>query len=174
MADHWEEVRNVLDVLAYIVKDSDPDGLEFYFTISTDYKRSTNPRELLKLLHGKCHIGSTDINLRLNEIIDKYRAKLDKYKAKLEHGSSKISTFLHIDHGVRPLNLYILTDGIWEAQSRPDTIIINLVQKLLKLDKTRQQVGIQFISFGNNPIGLDRMRKLDSELGEGRKEEEWL
>jgi hypothetical protein len=167
MAEHWDTLHNVLDVLAYIVKDGDPDGPELFFTISSQWKRSKNTTGLLELLHNKSHKGATDITLRLNNIIDKYKTKLDQ-------GPSLISSFLKREKGIRPLSLYILTNGIWEDKSKPDTLIINLVQKLLKLEKTRQQVGIQFVSFGNDTRGLERMRKLDSELGEGRREEDWL
>jgi hypothetical protein len=61
--------------------------------------------------------------------------------------------------------LYILTDGIWEPNCDAAGPIKNLVNKLNKLDKGRVQVGIQFISFGNNPEALDRLDILDSGLG---------
>ena len=167
MEEHWEKVCNVLDVLAYIVKDLESERVELYFTISTQNKTSTTTMALLDPLYSKSHKGCTDINLRLNEIID-------KYKTKLEHSPSKILSYLKKEQSIRPLNLYILTDGVWETQSRPDSLIISLVDKLIKHDKTRQQVGIQFISFGSHPLGLDRMRKLESELRGNREEEKWL
>ncbi len=167
MKEHWEKVCNVLDVLAYIVKDLESERVELYFTISTQNKTSSTTTALLELLYGKSHEGCTDINLRLNEIID-------KYKNKLEQKPSKVLSYMKKEQNVRPLNLYILTDGVWETQSRPDSLITNLVDKLLKHDKTRQQVGIQFISFGSDPLGLERMRKLDSELGRDRNEDKWL
>jgi hypothetical protein len=167
MTEHWDTVRNVLDVLVHIVKDGDPDGPELYFTISRQWKRSKKTAALLELLQNKSHRGATDITLHLNELIETYKDKLD-------HGPSFISSILRREKGVRPLSLYILTNGIWEERSKPDALIIMLVQKLLKIDKTRHQVGIQFISFGNDLRGLERMRKLDMELGEGRDPENWL
>jgi hypothetical protein len=75
---------------------------------------------------------------------------------------------------VRRLNLYILTNGIWEDKSTGKIPIVNFAQKLMKLGMIKGQVGIQFISFGNNPAGLERMRVLDSELGRGRNKDKWL
>lgn len=63
------------------------------------------------------------------------------------------------------MNLYILTNGIWEPNCDAAGPIKNLVNKLNKLDKGRLQVGIQFISFGNNAEAIDRLNILDSGLG---------
>jgi hypothetical protein len=171
MAPYWEQVKVVLEALSYIVKDCDPDGTELYFTISSQYRKDQNTTKLLKMLINKSLKGLTDIDLRLNEILEKYKAKLDE-------PSSWISSIRGIAKKepkvVRPLNLYILTNGVWESQSTGETPIINLAQKLIQLGKIKSQVGIQFISFGDNPVGLERMRKLDSGLGRGRKKEEWL
>jgi hypothetical protein len=171
MKPYWDRVNVVVEALSYIVKDCDPDGTELYFTISSQYRKDRNTTGLLNMLHGKSLKGATDIDHRLNEILEKYKAKLDER-------SSWISSIRSIAKKepkvVRPLNLYILTNGIWEDKSTGETTIVNFAQKLKKLGKIRNQVGIQFISFGNNLIGLERMRILDSELGRGRKKDEWL
>jgi hypothetical protein len=171
MAPYWDQVKVVLEALSYIVKDCDPDGTELYFTISSQYRRDQNTTGLLKMLNNKSLKGSTDIDLRLNEILEKYKVKLDERSSWM---SSIRSIAKKEPKVVRPLNLYILTNGIWESQSTGETPIVNFVQKLLKLGKIKSQVGIQFISFGDNAIGLERMRKLDSKLGRGRKKEDWL
>jgi hypothetical protein len=62
------------------------------------------------------------------------------------------------------MNLYILTDGVWEAKTNVEATIRNLVQTLNEVGKTRLQIGIQFISFGHNANALARMDRLDSGL----------
>ena len=171
MAPYWEQVKIVLEALSYIVKDCDPDGTELYFTICRQYRKDQNTTKLLKMLTNKRLRGSTDIDFRLNEILEKYKSRFDEPSSLM---SSIRSIAKKEPKVVRPLNLYILTNGVWESQSTGETPIVNLAQKLIKLGKIKSQVGIQFISFGDNPVGLEKMRKLDSGLGKGRRKGEWL
>jgi hypothetical protein len=161
MRAHWEDVKLVLEALSYIVKDCDPDGTELYFTTSKDHKRDRHTSGLLYMLNGRMPNGITDIDHRLNEILEKYKSKLDTKPSLI---SSVISKAKNEPIGPRPLNIYVLTDGMWESESTGETTIINFVQKLVKLGKPKSQVGIQFISFGNNPKGLQKMEFLDSKL----------
>lgn len=66
----------------------------------------------------------------------------------------------------KPLSLYILTDGVWEGKSDPRKPIQKLVQTLVGWRMDKAQVGIQFINFGNDPVGLQRLQYLDFELGQ--------
>jgi hypothetical protein len=171
MKPYWDQVKVVVEALSYIVKYCDTDGIELYFTISSQYRKDRNTTRLLNMLNGKSLAGVTDIDYRLNEILEEYRAKFDER-------SSWISSIRSIAKKgkkvARPLTLYILTNGIWEDKSTGEIPIVNFAQKLKKLGMIKGQVGIQFISFGNNPVGLERMRILDSELGRGRIRDEWL
>ena len=67
---------------------------------------------------------------------------------------------------VRPLSIYILTDGVWQGGGNPEVPMLGLVETLKNYNLTRNQVGIQFISFGDDAGGLERMHDLD-EMSKG-------
>ena len=155
MEPHWEWLIKVFEALTYILKDVDPNGLDLSFTICREtLKKTKRTTSLVELVKSRSELlkGTTDMNLRLSEILDTYQTELEKPK-----------TFLR--KSVLPMNLYILTDGIWEPNCDPAGPITNLVNKLNKLHKGRVQVGIQFISFGNNAGAINRLNILDSGLG---------
>lgn len=156
MVKHWDNVTNVVEGLSYILKDADKDGLDLYFTIAEqsalEKKHTTLLVRLVEHHRQRDRDARTEINFRLNQILDKYKAKLDRSNSRWPRKPLK------------PLSLYILTDGIWEAECKPEIPIKNVVQKLSDLRKDREQIGIQFISFGNDPVGMERLRYLDDDL----------
>jgi hypothetical protein len=155
MEPHWEWLIKVFEALTYILKDVDPNGLDLFFTNCREtLKKTEKTSSLVNMVKSRSELlkGTTDINLRLSEILDTYQTELEKPK-----------TFWR--KSVLPMNLYILTDGIWEPNCDAAGPITNLVNKLNKLHKGRVQVGIQFISFGNNAEAIDRLNILDSGLG---------
>jgi len=66
---------------------------------------------------------------------------------------------------VKSMVVYVLTDGAWSKGSDAKTPIESLVNTLVRLEKQRYQVGIQFIRFGNDPDGQRMLKYLDSGLG---------
>lgn len=169
MASHRKEVEIVFEALSYIVKECDPDGTDLYFTVSGKHRKSSHTTPLLQLLHNKSYKGSTDINYRLDQI-------LDNYKAKLEQSSRKSFRFIMSmkPKVINPMNIYILTNGDWEENSTGESAIANLVQTLIYHGMDRSQVGIQLISFGNDLIGLKKMRFLANGLKKEQKTQYWL
>jgi hypothetical protein len=101
---------------------------------------------------------------RLGKILEPYRAELPKaleptrHKHFLRHWSSK----------GRSICIYVFTDGVWQGGLRPlggvDEPIRIFVDRLKELGLLDTQVGIQFIRFGNDKRGMERLRKLDSDL----------
>lgn len=47
MKVHEAEVKRILDILAYLDKNSNPDGLELYFTCSKQHFKEKNPSKLV-------------------------------------------------------------------------------------------------------------------------------
>jgi len=161
MKPHWNKsndspgVVKVFEALSYLVKETDDDGIDLLFTVSGDRvsdRKST--KKLVQLVKEREHKGDTDINLRLNRLFEDYKAEFEKKKSRFSKDLKK----------VKPLSLYILTNGVWEKGSDLSEIIRLLVKRLEDIGKTREQVGIEFISFGADPVGLGRMEYLDSEL----------
>jgi len=155
MKPYWKSLTRVVEALTYILKYVNPNGLDLSFTICGEtLKKNPKATSLVNMVKSRSELlkGTTDMNLRLSEILETYQTELEKPK-----------TFLR--KSVLPMNLYILTDGIWEPNCDAAGPITNLVNKLNKLHKGRVQVGIQFISFGNNAEAIDRLNILDSGLG---------
>lgn len=148
-------MTKVIEGLSYILKDADKNGLDLYFTISEQFtneeKHTSSLVRLVERHKQNDPDASTEINFRLNQILDKYKAKLD-------------SNGWWPKKPPKPLSLYILTNGVWEAECKPEIPIKNVVQKLQDLRKDREQIGIQFISFGNDIVGMERLRHLDDDL----------
>lgn len=154
MEPHWEWLIKVVEALTYILKEVDPNGLDLSFTVCSEKLTTKRTTSLVELVESRSKLlkGSTDMKLRLSGILDTYQTELEKPK-----------TFFR--NSVLPMNLYVLTDGIWEPNCDAAGPITNLVNKLNKLHKGRVQVGIQFISFGNNAEAIHRLNILDSGLG---------
>ncbi|KUJ17135.1 kinase-like protein [Mollisia scopiformis] len=154
MKAHKVEVKRILDLLAYLVKDSDPDGIELYFTCSKQQIKAKEPSKLVARFENNQPAGLTDIRTRLTAVIDDFIKGLGRGWLKRKFKP------------VRSLNIYVLTDGIWQPTTDLTSPIRRLVEKLNELENGQYQVGIQFISFGNRDFALERLNQLDDDLGE--------
>ena len=166
MKDHWSEVNDVFELLAYMVKETDPDGIELYFTNSDGKKKSKTTTELVQIVCDKFPNGNSNVKNRLDLILQGHLAKLHEYQAKLRRRKSFIpwSKMLGLPTAPLPLNIYILTDGVWQGQCDPSPMIRSTAQYLDENLYFKQQVGIQFIRFGDDPRGKRRLEFLDSGL----------
>lgn len=149
-------VQDVFEALSYIVKEVDPNGFDLWFTGPgtplKNQKRTTDPSRIVEY---RILQGTTDINNKLEKIFDDYLEALKKPKTGMLAKFSK---------AVKPLSLYVLTDGVWEQDCNPRHLVETFVNQLEGLGKVKGKVGIEFISFGEDPVGLDRMELLDSGL----------
>lgn len=157
MTQYWNELTKLIEILTYLVKRYDSDGVEMYYTISNGKPIiGSKATTFIKSLGKVKTSGLTDIGLLLNKILVKYHSKLRQaYRAVPERTSNT-----QID--LKPLSLYVLTDGVWQPECDAKAQIRTLVHGLTDLKiSDKRQVGIQFISFGNNELGLKRMKELD-------------
>jgi hypothetical protein len=157
MRPYWSDVTSVLHVLAYMLKGCDKDGMDLYFTISTSKYNSKNSTGLLHPIEGKSLQSTSDIGSRLSSILHGYETALR------HHETKRWSLFG--PKVMKPLNVYILTDAVWQPQSDAAGPIISMVETLVDLRYPRKQVGIQFIQFGKNPNCTRKLERLDSGLG---------
>ena len=158
MGRHWKEVRDVFAHLAYIVKDADPDGIELLFTISSDARRSKHTTPLLDLLDSTGPQGASNIRSQLSEVLKEYQARLKGQKP------SRWSRHRHSPGRVRRQTLYVFTDGVWQPDCDVTEMIKHLVDCLKEHNLYREQFGIQFIRFGDDPEGIQRLEHLDAGL----------
>lgn len=163
MQKHWNRVILVFYVLAYLLKDSDPDGMDLLYTVSVDKQKSKKPDRLREHLRTVSCGGRSDIGLRLGAILHEYAKNL-QVGAKPQ----RIFGISRKKKQTRPMNLYILTDAVWQPHSDVVKPIRTLIRKLDELGLPEYQVGIQFILFGQNQEGINRLEHLDSGLESSR------
>jgi hypothetical protein len=162
MDQYWDKVIDVFSILAYIVKESDPDGIDLYFTMSPPRERHNGKRtsKLEKIVRDRKPRGKSDIRVALDSILNDYTGRLGIQKARRRG----LARFAPQEKDLRPLNLYVLTDGVWQDRCDAVPPIRRLVDRLIELNMDEKQIGIQFISFGDDPRGLARLDVLDSDL----------
>ena len=161
MRPYRKEVFDLFGLLGYMVKGTDPDGIELRFTMSRDRgarARDTGP--LLRTLDTAPFSGESNIRTQLGEILQDYHAKLRDQKQTRWLFGKVLSP-----RPIRRQNIYILTDGVWQPGCDPTDLIRKLVNGLEKYSMEREQFGIQFIRFGDNAEGISRLNQLDSGLG---------
>lgn len=156
MAFHWDKVRDLFEVLSYMLKSKDPNGLDLMFTVSDgQIYNSSRTTPLCDIVASKHPHGLSNIASGLNKILYSYSQSFGS-----QGGYSS--------EMVRPLNVYILTDGVWQPQCDAKPPIQFIVKKLEEHMSPEDQIGLQFISFGDNREGLLRLQYLDSGLGLAR------
>jgi hypothetical protein len=160
MSQHWNKLISVVSVLAYLLKYTDDDGMDLYFSISQDKHNAKTSSELVQKLRGKARKGTSDIGSRLSTILHRYQTYLQEPVSNRRSLLGKVKPKLK-----KALNVYILTDAIWQPHSDATEPIASLITMLKKSDYPRKQVGIQFIRFGDDPGGIDKLEHLDSGLG---------
>ena len=164
MQRYWEEATRLLGLLAYMAKDADPDGIDLYFTISTSPHKSRHSQPLMKAMQDRVPVGQTDIKLRLGSILQDYQQRLQDQRTSSSISRRGPLSFIPLSKkAVRKMNVYILTTGDWQPLSSEaaEAHIRSLVEKLQALSYPSDQVGLQFISFGDSTQGLSTLQRLD-------------
>jgi hypothetical protein len=152
MQEHWLQVLKAFEVLAYLVKDADPDRVELYFTNSDLSSQHKSRPKLLRLLQSVQTKGQGGMELSLSRILDRCirPGLLNPMLGRIKRGS----------------NIYVLTDGIWNGEDETLCGIDEAIMRIAANMTTRNSIGIQFIQFGDNQIGTRRLQLLDDRLGQ--------
>ena len=69
---------------------------------------------------------------------------------------------------LRKLIVFVLTDGAWKKNSDPRGVLNRLGEVLNGLERPADQVGIQFVQYGNDAEGTRRLNALASGVGMSR------
>jgi len=163
MERHRQEVKALFGILAYMVKGSDPDGIELYFTVSSERHKSKkgSTKELTSILEYHKYEGDSNIRSSLKFIVQNYK---DRLKMPVRRASSWWGLRGRSAESVRNQTVYVFTDGNWQPNSDPTEIIADLVGDLKEHKVLKEEFGIQFISFGNDRDGLAMLERLDRGL----------
>jgi hypothetical protein len=152
MRDRWNDVVKCVDMLGYELKHFGRGGIEICFTFSSVKKKHRNTTPLVKLVERLLPPNPSTGRLPDTNIYSSLGSLLDGYRGLIETGRT-----------VRKQIIYVLTDGKWQPYSPQSLVqsIRNLVDSLNKMPSPMDQIGIQFIQFGNDPEATKLLQDLD-------------
>jgi len=164
------EVADYVYVLSYMVKRLDKDGIDlYYFNSSQSVERAKNSTKLETHVRGHKFSGVSSPENSLVKKLDAYSKKVEAFVSGIPEDQShgwKSHLPLALSKAPKlpaPLSVYVLTDGVWQLGGHEDLekTIRDLIKNLRAAKCKRKQIGIQFIRFGNNPAGIERLNALD-------------
>lgn len=154
MQQHNDAVALLLELLVYIVKDSDPDGVDLFFAGSQTSARSKKVEKVSDTFDQVKFKGKPEMVSAMKKILGPF--------LEARHKGPPRGLFRKPQ---RPMTCYVLTDGNWDSWQAVKDTLIDFVGKLNEsgIDE-RGFFGFQFISFGDNADNLAFLEHLDSEL----------
>jgi hypothetical protein len=164
MQPHWNLLIELVRMMAHELKSFDHDGMELRFMSSQKGWTSTKSTTLTKELQNHIRKGKSDINKVLGILLYDYTTKLRVHTQKLRQYQSTSgvkSIMRRKPPRVKPLYIYILTDGKWEDGDDATKMIRETAMHLKKDNHSRRQLGIEIIRFGNDPDSKARLKALD-------------
>ena len=161
MKQYIPELKSVLSLLAYMVKKSDKDGLDIFFTQSSKKVNSQKSSKLLTAIDQEIFRGITDMRGRLQSLCQEHINKFGKLitPPRSFFGRQPAS------QPQRPLSFYILTDAKWQPTDVGAFIKKDLVQSMIAKGCPKEHVAIQFIRFGHDQASIKKLDELDHGLG---------
>ena len=141
MAQHWKEATACVRLLAYLLKTTDPDGIDLYFLGCSRYQLQSH--------------FSTRVDGIMREVVPDKRGDLGEALRKFvdfrrEVASDSKRTMK--TKAQRPLSVYILTDGkapVFGRESGAESFQ-DIADILRSTERPRAHLGLQFIQFGND------------------------
>lgn len=168
---HESGVADYIDLLGYMVKSYDPDGIDLHYFHSREViKRCKEVKRLVSSVNGKKFEGLSNPQGTLRGILEAYTRKLKAYTTESADYRKRIRRMSKLFSAApklpNPLSVYVLTDGVWESPDSAggeyiDDTIKELIEALRSAGCKRVQVGIQFIRFGSHTYGVERLEALD-------------
>ena len=161
MKQYSKQVQRVIELLAYMVKKSDKDGLDIYFTQSVKKVNSQKSSRLSTSIQQEQFRGITDMRGRLQSLCQEH---INKFGESITPPRS----FFGRQPGPqpqRPLSFYILTDAKWQPTDVGAFIKKDLVQSMIDKRCPKEHVAIQFIRFGSDQACIKKLDELDHGLG---------
>ncbi|KAK5659026.1 hypothetical protein OQA88_1113 [Cercophora sp. LCS_1] len=164
MRDHWREAEFVLVTLAMNIGALDDDGVDLLFTRSAGC--------------NKRNAKGTAIEKTFSEAMRKAAVPEDSggprhshvlFATEMEPALAQILRDYRKDRS-KKLTVIILTTGVWTQNEGSDDVEQLLAQEIrdtseaLENYKKERWLTVQFVSFGQDPVGLKRLNDLDDEF----------
>jgi hypothetical protein len=159
MRRYWPEAEELMETLMMKVKYVDEDGVDFYVTDNTVSKLGTNDKAKVMKAMTEAAPGPTAMNTDMNAALGRiFQERLGKLESAKRYGQTP-----------RKMTLVVLTDGTWKGtlgEYQVDDKIVAFVKQtdaiFGKLEE--RPCTIEFIQFGDDPQGRERLRRLDDDL----------
>lgn len=169
MSPYWHTdeggVVSLAKVLAYLVKESDKDGLDLFFTCTQRHHNVSSATAMEENLLRKPidTVATSNMATSLGRITLEYARRLHKER----HKAEKWKTPFTKRTALKPLSIYVFTDAVWQPDCHVGRVIAALAKTVKELEFPDEQVGIQFIRFGSDPVCTSKLRDLDDGVGLG-------
>jgi hypothetical protein len=149
MKPYWSQVRLTLETLAYVVKSFDQDGMELMFSNSSKKAQHKNRGSMLNSFNKITPTGQRGMTLALQEILNQCDADTTPLAKQFRRRRNK------------GFSVYVLTDGVWEGREDASSRLCKVINYAMTKLTTTVDIGIQFIQFGNDALGTERLKRLD-------------
>jgi hypothetical protein len=163
---HKPEVISLVKLMAHELKGCDANGMDLYFMVSPKcIKKKKDSTPIINHLENHVFSGKSDITHPLKRLLDDYEAEIVNYNQRLRRytsasGLKKIILEKRLNP-IKPLNIYILTNGECALAHDASELIGSTTQYLHKYHHSRRQLGIEIIRFGDDQIARAELKKLD-------------
>ena len=155
LKEHWREVQGLFEILSYMVKKRDPDGIDLYFTTSNEKHNAKKTSKLSRQLEKRQPHGTSDMERSLRFIIEKYREPHKRARRLfLEPNKQRPKEEC-------PRTLYILTDSKWPPVASK---IDSMVREFNRDKPSFQPWLFQFIQFGHGADDTCQLEGLPSDI----------
>lgn len=176
MAPHWTQASKLIHILAWRALGYDENGMgewpHKYGVIETS----------IDMLYIELYFTNPDTKVSVKQNPEQDLKEFDEAMSNGEpqddtprHESGIISALMRILASYsdalhkKPVTILILTDGIWAGipDKNVDTFIKSHIE-VLRLGNAghSRPVTFQFIRFGDDPAGMERLRRLDDDMKE--------
>lgn len=160
MKQYKEKIERLISLLAYMVKKSDKDGLDLFFTQTVTKVNSQKSSKISTSIYQERFIGISDMRGRLQSILQDHISKFGTF-----HQPPKpLFGRQPPPQPQKPLSFYILTDAKWQPNDVRG-LVKDVVKSMIAKKCPKEHIAIQFIRFGEDEASKQKLDELDHGLG---------
>jgi hypothetical protein len=166
MKNHKPEIISLVRLMAHELKSCDANGMDLYFMVSSkSIKQKKDSTAIINHLRNHVFSGESNITQPLEGLLADYEAEIVNYNKRLRRYTSASGLNKKVWekrlNPIKPLNIYILTNGKCALDHDASELIGSTTQFLHKYHHSRRQLGIEIIRFGDDQIARAKLKELD-------------
>ena len=149
----WDQVKQAIRDIAPKCTQYDSDGIDIHFLNQKEpFEGVTDAKRVTDIFNFVKPRGSTPTGKRIHDILHPY---VEKCEAAFKLKQSN-------ENAPKPLNLIVITDG--EPSDDVEAALIDIGERLDKIEADSHQVGVQFVQVGDEPRASESLRILDDDM----------